>query len=65
MTAQTNNEFPTWMVVGAIILLAFPVIWALTLFLDVLAAMSIGGILMVVALILLFIWLKKRVDAKR
>ena len=63
--ASQKNEFPTWMVVVSIIILAFPVIWALSLFLDIVAAMSIGGILVVAALVLLFIWLKRRVDAKR
>ena len=63
--ASNKNEFPTWMVVVSIIILAFPVIWALSLFLNIVAAMSIGGILVVVALVLLFIWLRKRVDAKR
>jgi hypothetical protein len=63
--ASNQNEFPTWMVVVSIIILAFPIIWALSLFLDILAAMSIGGILIVVALVLLFIWLKNRVDAER
>jgi len=63
--ASQKNEFPTWMVVVSIIILAFPIIWALSLFLDIVAAMSIGGILVVVALVALFIWLKKRVDAKR
>ena len=63
--ASNQNEFPTWMVVVSIIILAFPIIWALSLFLDIVAAMSIGGILVVVALVLLFIWLKKRVDAQR
>jgi hypothetical protein len=65
MAAQTKNEFPTWMVVAAIVILAIPVIWALSLVLDVVAAMSIGGILVVVALVLLFVWLKRRVDARR
>jgi hypothetical protein len=65
MAAQTKSEFPTWMVVVAIIILAFPVIWALSLFLDIVAAMSVGGILVVVALVLLFVWLKRRVDAQR
>ena len=63
--ASNTNEFPTWMVVVSIIILAFPIIWALSLFLDIVAAMSIGGILVVVALVLLFIWLKKRDDAQR
>ena len=63
--ASQKTEFPTWMVVVSNIILAFPVIWALSLFLDIVAAMSIGGILVVAALVLLFIWLKRRVDAKR
>jgi hypothetical protein len=62
--ASQKNEFPTWMVVISIIILAFPAVWALSLFFDIVAAMSIGGLLVVVALVLLFVWLKKRVDAK-
>jgi hypothetical protein len=65
MAAQTKNRYPTWMVVVSFVVLGLLVFWALTLFLDVVAAMSIGGILAVVGLVLLFIWLKKRVDAKR
>ncbi len=65
MAAQTKNHYPTWMVAVSFVVLAFLVIWALTLFLDVVTAMSIGGILAVVGLVLLFIWLKKRVDAQR
>ncbi len=62
--ASQKNEFPTWMVVVSIVILAFPIIWGLSLVLDIVAALSIGGILVVAALVLLFIWLKKRVDAK-
>ena len=50
------------MVVVAIIILAGPIIWALTIFFDIVTAMSIGGILVVVAIIALFIWLNKRVN---
>lgn len=53
------------MIVVSIIILAFPIIYALSLFMHIIAAMSIGGILVVAALIGLFIWLKGRVDAKR
>jgi hypothetical protein len=53
------------MVVVSAIILGGLVIWALSLFMHILAAMSIGGILVVVALIALFIWLKGRVDDKR
>jgi hypothetical protein len=65
MTSSSQNRFPTWMVVVSAIILGGLVIWALSLFMHILAAMSIGGILVVVALIALFIWLKGRVDDKR
>ena len=53
------------MIVVSIIILAPLVIYGLSLFMHVIAAMSIGGILVVAALIGLFIWLKGRVDAER
>lgn len=62
MSAQTKQDFPTWIVVVAIIILAGPIIWALTIFVDIVTAMSIGGILVVVAIVALFIWLNKRVN---
>ena len=65
MASSSQNRFPTWMVVVSAILLGGLIIWALSLFMHILAAMSIGGILVVAALIALFIWLKGRVDDKR
>ena len=65
MTSTPQNRFPTWMIVVSIIILAPLVIWGLSLFMHVVAAMSIGGILVVAALVGLFIWLKGRVDAER
>ena len=65
MTSTSQNRFPTWMIVVSIIILAPLVIWGLSLFMHVVAAMSIGGILVVAALVGLFIWLKGRVDAER
>jgi hypothetical protein len=62
LSTQEKQNFPTWMVVVAIILLAGPIIWALSAFMHIFAAMSIGGILVVVAIVLLFIWLNKRVN---
>jgi len=53
------------MIVVSIIILAPLVIYGLSLFMHVVAAMSIGGILAVAALIGLFIWLKGRVDDER
>ena len=65
MTSATQNRFPTWVIVISIIILAIPVTYALSLFMHIVAAMSIGGILVVAGLIGLFIWLKGRVDAER
>ena len=65
MTSTSQNRFPTWMIVVSIIILAPLVIFGLSLFMHVVAAMSIGGILVVAALVGLFIWLKGRVDAER
>jgi len=65
MTSTSQNRFPTWMIVVSIIILAPLVIYGLSLFMHVVAAMSIGGILAVAALIGLFIWLKGRVDDER
>ncbi len=65
MTSASENRFPTWMIVVSIIILAPLVIWGLSLFMHVVMAMSIGGILVIAALIGLFVWLKKRVDAER
>jgi hypothetical protein len=65
MASSSQKRFPTWMVVVSAILLGGLIIWALSLFMHILAAMSIGGVLVVAALIALFIWLKGRVDDKR
>lgn len=65
MTSTSKNRFPAWMIVIAILLLAGPIIWGLSAFMHIIAAMSIGGILVVVALVALFIWLKGRVDDQR
>ena len=65
MSPTPKNRFPTWMVVISILILAGPIIWGLTMLFDIITAMSIGGILVVAALIVLFIWLKREVDEKR
>ena len=62
MSTKEKQDFPTWIVVVAIILLAGPIIWALNIFMSVLQAMSIGGILVVIAIVALFVWLNKRVN---
>jgi hypothetical protein len=62
VAAKQRNEFPTWVVVVAIIIL-FPVLfWALVELFNLLTAMSVGGILILVGIVVLFIWLRRRVD---
>lgn len=62
MTTETKQHYPTWMIVVAILILAGPIIWALSTVMHILAAMSIGGILVVVAIVALFMYLNKRVN---
>ena|GEM_PF-3553807 len=62
MATSTHNRFPTWMIVISILILAGPIIWGLAMIFDIITAMSIGGILVVIALVALFIWLKNRID---
>ena len=62
MSTQTKQNFPTWMIVVAILILAGPIIWALSTVMHIVAAMSIGGILVVVVIVALFIYLNKRVN---
>ena len=52
------------MVVVAILILAIPIIWGIAILTNLLAAMSIGGILVVAAIIGFFIWLRSRVESK-
>jgi len=65
LSYSSENRWPTWVIVIAILILAGPIIWGLYVLFDIVTAMSIGGLLIVAALIGLFIWLNKRVDAKR
>jgi uncharacterized membrane protein len=62
MTEQNEQRWSTWVVVVAILILAIPVVWALSIFMHIIAALSIGGILLIAAIIGLFIWLNSRVD---
>ena len=58
--SATSSRFPTWVTVVAIVLIGMVLIWALSLVLNVVAAAGIGGVLIVVALIVFFIWLRNR-----
>jgi hypothetical protein len=62
LATQANKKTPTWIIVVIILILAGPAIWALTIFINLIAAMSIVGILLVVAFIALFVYVNKRVN---
>lgn len=51
------------MVVVAVLILLPPIVWGLSVAFNIVAAMSIGGILLVVLIVWIFTRLKKRVDA--
>jgi len=53
------------MIVVAILILLPPLVWALSIAFNIVAAMSIGGILLVVAIVVLFMRIKARVDEER
>jgi len=59
MTTQQN--WPTWVVVVAIIILIPPLVWALAVFMNILVALLLGGIVAIAAIVGLFVWLKNRV----
>ena len=61
--ANRDNRWPTWVVVVAIIILIPPLVWALSLTMDILAAISIGAVVLIVAIVALFVWLRRRVDS--
>ncbi|MGI9666370.1 MAG: hypothetical protein ACR2N2_04600 [Acidimicrobiia bacterium] len=63
--ASNQKQWPVAIIVIAVILLIGPIIWALSLTMNVLAATGIGLVIAIVAIVAAFIWFKKRVDAKR
>jgi hypothetical protein len=65
MSEEHEQQWPTWVVIVAILILAIPLIWMANVFFGLLGAMSLGGILLVVGIIALFVWLNRRVDEKR
>ncbi len=65
MSEEYEQHWPTWVVIVAVLILAIPLIWMAKVFFGLLGAMSLGGILLVVGIIALFVWLNMRVDEKR
>jgi len=64
MADAYKQRWSTWVVIVAILILAIPIIWGIAILTNLLAAMSIGGILVVAAIIGLFIWLRSRMEKK-
>lgn len=65
MATQPKKQWPTWMIVVAIVILIPPIVWALSIAINIVTAISVGGILLVAGIIWLFIAIKGRVDAER
>ena len=51
-----KQHWPTWIVVVSIIILIPVLVWALAVSLNLLAALSIGGILLIAGVVALFVW---------
>ncbi len=64
MADAYKQRWSTWVVIVAILILAIPIIWGIAILTNLLAAMSIGGLLVVAAIIGLFIWLRGRMEKK-
>ncbi len=62
MPTQTKKQWPTWMIVVAVLILLPPLVWALTITINIVSAMTIGGIILVAAIVWLFVTLKNKVD---
>lgn len=51
------------MVVVAVIILIPPIVWGLSIAFNIVAALSVGGILLIVLIVWLFVKMKDRVGA--
>lgn len=59
---MAQKQWPTWMIVVAALILIGPIVWALWVAVNLVTAMSIGGILLVVLIVWVFTRLNKRVN---
>ena len=64
MASQSQGSTATWIIVVAAILLIGPLIWALSIVMDVLYAAGIGAIIFIAVIVVAFIFVKKRYDEK-
>jgi len=64
LASQSQGSTATWIIVVAAILLIGPLIWALSIVMDVLYAAGIGAIIFIAVIVVAFIFVKKRYDEK-
>lgn len=57
-----KQHWPTWVVVVSIIILIPVLVWVLAVSMNILAALSIGGILLIGGVIALFVWGLRKAD---
>jgi hypothetical protein len=57
-----KQHWPTWVVVVSIIILIPVLVWVLAISMNLLAALSIGGILLIAGVVALFVWGLKHVE---
>ena len=59
---QSRNNTATWIIVVAAILLIGPLIWALSLVLNVVAAAGIGIVIFFIVVVGAFVWVRGRYE---
>ena len=57
-----QKQWPTWMIVIAVLILIGPIMWATWVAVNLVPAMSVGGILLVVLIVWLFTRINKKVN---
>jgi hypothetical protein len=62
LLSTEKQHWPTWVVVVSIIILIPVLVWVLAISLNILAALSIGGILLIGGVVALFVWGLKSAD---
>lgn len=62
--ANQSNNTATWIIVVAAILLVGPLIWALSLVLNVVAAAGIGIVIFFIVVVWAFVWVRGRYQDK-
>ncbi len=64
MASQSKSNRATWIIVVAALLLIGPLIWGLSIVMNVVAAAGIGVIIVGVLVVAAFIWVRGRYQEK-